>query len=139
MTATPREVVEQALRAGCAMNIEALLALMAPDGHIEWPYHPTGAPARLNGRDEIRAYVASAAKAPIRWDDFVGLVMHETADPEVVIVEYEANGTVTTTGATYRQRIIAVFRVRNGQIVSYRDYLNPLALAEAQAHTTERG
>jgi len=29
--------------------------------------------------------------------------------------------------------VIAVFRVRNGQIVSYRDYINPLPLAEALA------
>jgi len=29
--------------------------------------------------------------------------------------------------------IIAVLRVRNGVVVSYRDYLNPLVLAEALA------
>jgi ketosteroid isomerase-like protein len=86
----------------------------------------------VSGRDEIRGYLASAGRAPIRWDEFADLVVHETTNPEIAIVEYEALGTVTTTGATYRQCIIAVFRVRNGQIISYRDYLNPLALAEAR-------
>jgi ketosteroid isomerase-like protein len=51
----------------------------------------------------------------------------------VVIVEYDALGTVVATGAPFRQTVIAVFRVRNGQIVSYRDYINPLPLAEARA------
>jgi ketosteroid isomerase-like protein len=49
----------------------------------------------------------------------------------VIIVEYEAHGTVVTTGAPFRQTVIAVFRVRDGQIVSYRDYLDPLPLIAA--------
>jgi hypothetical protein len=60
-------------------------------------------------------------------------VIHETTDPEVVIVEYDAHGTVVPTGAPLYQTIIAVFRIRDGLVVSYRDYLNPLVLAEALA------
>ncbi|MCK9895797.1 nuclear transport factor 2 family protein [Frankia sp. AgB32] len=132
MAAPAREVVEQILRAGRDLDAETLLALMASDGYIEWPYRPAGVPARLRGHAEIRAYLASAAKAPIRWNEFVDVVMHETVDPEVVIVEYEGHGTVTTTGAPYLQNVIAVFRVRAGRIISWRDYFNPLALAAAR-------
>ncbi|MFG1866693.1 nuclear transport factor 2 family protein [Micromonospora arborensis] len=32
--------------------------------------------------------------------------------------------------------VIAVFRVRDGQILSYRDYINPLPLLEALASIT---
>jgi uncharacterized protein len=59
-------------------------------------------------------------------------VIYQTDDPEVVIAEYEARGTLTTTGAPYRQQIIAVLCVRDGRIVVYRDYLDSLALAEAR-------
>ncbi len=131
-TATAREVVEQVLRAGREFDAETLLAHLAPDGYIEWPYRPAGVPAQLRGRAEIRAYLASAAKPPIRWNEFVDVVMHETVDPEVVIVEYEGRGTVTTTGAPYLQNVIAVFRIRAGRVVSWRDYFNPLALAQAR-------
>ena len=62
-----------------------------------------------------------------------------SAGTSTEIVEYEANGQVTATNAAYQQHIIAVFRVRNGQIVSYRDYLNPLTLAEARAHLPAAG
>jgi ketosteroid isomerase-like protein len=51
----------------------------------------------------------------------------------VIIVEYEAHGTVIPTGAPFEQTVIAVIRVRDGLVVSYRDYLNPLPLMEAYA------
>lgn len=60
-------------------------------------------------------------------------MIHETKDPEVVIVEYDVHGTVVPTGAPLHQTIIAVIRVRDGLVVSYRDYLNPLVLAETLA------
>ena len=130
MTATSREVVGQMLRAGREMDVETVVELMAPDGYIEWPYRPPGAPARLTGRAEIRKFLAGAAKALITFDEYRDVVVHETTDPEVIIVEYEAYGTVVATGAPFRQTIIAVFRVRNGLVVSYRDYINPLPLIE---------
>ncbi|NUO97772.1 MAG: SnoaL-like domain-containing protein [Nonomuraea sp.] len=133
MSQTPRQVVERVLQAGLAQDYETVIDLMAPDGHIEWPYRPAGVPARLEGRDRIRRYLSAAAKAPIVFDEFTDMVIYETDDPEVVIAEYEAHGRVTTTGAPYRQSIIAVFRVADGHIRSYRDYLNPLALLEARA------
>jgi ketosteroid isomerase-like protein len=125
------ETVERMLRAGRELDIETFAGLMAPDGYIEWPYRPPGVPARLQGRAEIREFLTAAASDFISFDEFRDMVMHETTDPEVVIVEYEAHGTVVPTGAPLRQTVIAVFRVRDGQILSYRDYINPLPLAEA--------
>jgi ketosteroid isomerase-like protein len=135
MTVTSREIVEKMLSAGRELDIETVVALMAPEGYIEWPYRPPGVPARLQGRTEIRRYLTEAAKAFIRFDEYRNVVVHETTDPEVIIVEYEANGAVVATGAPFHQTVIAVFRVQNGQILSYRDYINPLPLAEALAST----
>jgi ketosteroid isomerase-like protein len=58
-------------------------------------------------------------------------VVHQTADPEVIIVEQEAAGTVTTTGRPFTLPNIIVLKVRDGQIVHLRDYVNILAVAEA--------
>ncbi|YCK40015.1 nuclear transport factor 2 family protein [Actinomadura sp. ATCC 39365] len=115
------------LQAGRSGDHERFLDLMAPDAVIEWPYRLEGMPAKLRGRAEIAAFV-SAKGSLISFDEYVDLVMHETVDPEVVIVEYTAHGTVTGTGAPFTQRVIAVFRVRHGQVVSYRDYINLLPL-----------
>jgi ketosteroid isomerase-like protein len=130
---TSREVVEQMLRASEKMDIDAVVALMAPEVRVEWPFRPDTAPERLQGRTEFgRLLTATAAAAPIRYHEYRDVVVHETTDPEVVIVEYEAHGAITATGEPYQQRIVAVFRVHGGQIVSYRIYLDPRAIAKAR-------
>lgn len=128
-----REVVERLLRASREQDIETMVGLMAPDGYIEWPYRPPGVPARVQGRAAIRKHLTEVAGGFITFDEHRDVVIHETADPEVVIVEYEARGTVVPTGAPFEQTVIAVFRVRDGHVVSYRDYINPLPLLEALA------
>lgn len=138
MAVSSREIVERVLRAGRELDVEAMVGLMAPEGYIEWPFRPAGVPGRLQGRSEIRSHLTQTADTLITFDEYRNVVMHETTDPEVVIVEYEAYGTVVTTGAPFEQTVIAVFRVRDGQILSYRDYINPLPLAEALAGVVHR-
>jgi ketosteroid isomerase-like protein len=136
MTLTSREIVGRLLRAGREMDAETFVGLMAPDGYIEWPYRPPGVPARVQGRTDIHRHLTEAADAFIRFDEYRNVVVHETTDPEVIIAEYEAHGTVVLTDAPFQQMVIAVFRVQNGQILSYRDYINPLPLVEALAGIT---
>jgi ketosteroid isomerase-like protein len=133
MTATSREVVEQVLRAGREMDTETFVGLFAEDGYVEWPYRPAGVPGRVEGREQLREFLTAQAKGLVRFDEYLNTVIHETTDPEVVIVEYDVHGTVIPTGAPLRQTIIAVIRIRDGLIVSYRDYPNPLVLAETLA------
>ncbi|MEV0006377.1 nuclear transport factor 2 family protein [Micromonospora sp. NPDC050980] len=131
MPASSREVVERVLRAGREQDVEAFVALMAPQGCIEWPFRPAGVPGRAQGHAQIRRHLTEAANALVTIDEHRDLVLHETTDPEVVVVEYEARGSVVATNAPFEQTVIAVFRVRDGRIVSYRDYINPLALLAA--------
>ncbi|GAA3208280.1 nuclear transport factor 2 family protein [Dactylosporangium siamense] len=133
MTVTSREVAEQLLRASREQDTERFVDLLAPDCCIEWPFRPAGVPGRVQGRDRIREFLTTQANGFVTFDEYRGTVFHETTDPEVVIVEYEAHGTVVPTGAPLHQTIIAVLRIRDGLVVSYRDYLNPLVLAEALA------
>ncbi|SCG60577.1 hypothetical protein GA0074704_3702 [Micromonospora siamensis] len=132
MTAA-REVVKQLLRASREQDTETFVNLFAPDGYIEWPYRPAGAPGRVAGHDELREFLTAQANALVRFDEYRNTVIHETTDPQVVIVEYEAHGTALRTGAPLHQTIIAVLRIRDGLVVSYRDYLDPLVVAEALA------
>ena len=133
MTATAREVVERILRASREQDTETFVSLFAPDGYVEWPYRPAGIPGRVQGRDQLREFLTGQANGLVTFDEYRNTVIHETTDPEVVIVEYEAHGTVIPTGAPLHQTIIAVVRIRDGLVVSYRDYLNPLVLAETLA------
>ena len=133
MVATSRDIVERVLRAGREADVETFVGLMAPDGYIEWPYRPEGIPGRVEGRERIRESMTGQAAGLIRFEEYRNTVIHETTDPEVVIVEYDAHGTVIPTGAPFHQTIIAVLRIRDGLVVSYRDYLDPLVLAETLA------
>jgi len=133
MPPTSRQVVENMLEVGRTMDVDAFVELMSPDGYIEWPYRPPGVPARIQGREEVRRHLAQVAGGFIRFDEYRNVVLHETADPEVIIVEYDAHGSVVATGAPFHQTVIAVFRVVDGLVVSYRDYINPLPLIEARS------
>lgn len=115
------------MKAGLDGDAERFLELMAPDGVIEWPYRPEGVPGEVRGREAIGAFMADGGKL-ITFSEYTDVQVHETLDPEVVIVEYVAHGTVTATGQPFEQRPVAVFRVRDGHVVSYRDYINPLPL-----------
>jgi ketosteroid isomerase-like protein len=56
--------------------------------------------------------------------------VHETADPAVIVTEFTASGVVVATGRPYQLRYIAVLTIRDGRIMHYRDYWNPLAVRE---------
>ena len=122
-----REIAERVLAAGLAGEPGRIAEMMAPDGVIEWPYHPEGGPGLLRGHDEIRPFMAGSGNL-IDFQEYRDVVIHDTTDPEVVIVEYSVYGRVTATGAPFEQRVIAVIRVRDGLIAHYRDYVNPLPL-----------
>jgi ketosteroid isomerase-like protein len=93
-------------------------------------------PRRLEGREEFRAYLArSAALSGVRLDDLRVDAVHETADPEVIVMETATCGTVVATGRRFELPAIAVLRVRDGEIVSWRDYINTMARSQVMAGT----
>ncbi|WP_142147957.1 nuclear transport factor 2 family protein [Streptomyces sp. SLBN-31] len=62
--------------------------------------------------------------------------MHESTDPEVIVVEQIFSGTVTTTGQSFSFPGLLVIRVRNSQIVHVRDYMDGLGVAHAMGRLT---
>jgi limonene-1,2-epoxide hydrolase len=57
------------------------------------------------------------------------ITIHETTDPEVIVAEFECQGTVADTGVPFALPGIFVLRVRDGEIVSSRDYFDHLTAA----------
>jgi len=91
----------------------------------------------VRDRGEIDEHELRARRLEVSAGRAPHPVMHQSVDPEVVIVEFEASGTVVATGAPYRMRYIAVITVRNNEIQRYRDYWSPLAAAEAMGGLQE--
>jgi ketosteroid isomerase-like protein len=106
---------------------------LAEDVVIESPFAPPSRPRRFEGRAEFLAFAEAgrAAMPPVRFEECREIAVHETADPEVIVVEYELAGTVTGTGHRASAAFIGVLRVRDGRIVHWREYQNVLAIAQA--------
>jgi ketosteroid isomerase-like protein len=85
---------------------------------------------RLEGREAIRKYSRRVIASPLRLEDFEVVELYQTQDPEVVIVEMRTKGTVTTTGRSFVATSIQIFRIREGQIVLFRDFADSRVLED---------
>lgn len=140
---TPAEVFHALIEGVCAKRADTLPDLYAEDAYVT---HPMSDSPPLVGREALRAHFARLPGMPIEMTP-ENVVVHETADPEVVIGEFEYHLRVTRTGRTFIAPAIFVLRVRDGLIVSSRDYgdgrardaaLNDAALNDAPVNDEER-
>lgn len=122
-TATPLEVLERRRQLLISRDLEAFADLFAADGVIEMPFGGPGLPDRLDGREEIRAFSAKAGLSGLEILDLRVRDVHRTTDPEVVILEITTVGRVVATGEPLEVPCIQVFRIRDGRIVLFRDYV----------------
>jgi uncharacterized protein len=65
------------------------------------------------------------------------VTIHETTDPEVIVAEFEYRGTILARGRSFVTRCVFVMRIRDGQIVESRDYIDPIASARAHGRLDE--
>jgi ketosteroid isomerase-like protein len=128
MQKTPKEIWE--LQHQLVLNFDAdqHAELFAEDGVWEFPMAKQGSKVKLEGRDAIREWIMENARTAqesgdriLKYDE---VVIHETADPEVIVVEFDLHGEHTHTGEKYRRSYVQVLRVRDGKIVTLRDYFN---------------
>ena len=121
-------------------DVNGFADLFAPDGVIEGPFSgPLGTPLRLEGRDTIREYSRRVMASPLTLDDLEVVELYQTQDPEVVIVEMRTSGTITTTGRPFSATSIQVLRIRDGQIVLFRDFADPRVLEDVLGQPPQGG
>ncbi|MCP2341235.1 nuclear transport factor 2 family protein [Actinomadura rupiterrae] len=135
----PREVLARYQQASIDKALDAMVDLYAEDAVHEFPFTRPGIPSEMRGREAIRAFLeANWRDSPLRYESYRDVTIHETADPEVIIVERKAVGSSTATGRDFALPNIVVLRVRDGRIVHFRDYVNVLAASEALGLTQPR-
>jgi len=127
---TALEVFSKLAQAGVSSNDSgALVDMCADDVVFEFPFAPPGRPARVEGKPALGEYLRGIS-GRMRIEGVSNLEIHETVKPEVAIIEMTLTGTVTATGAPYEQSYVVILTVRGGLIARYRDYWNPLRVAE---------
>jgi ketosteroid isomerase-like protein len=117
---TPQALVERFLEDIGAGRWAELADFYAEDAVVEQPLN-IPEPTRLVGREAVRRAFAAAGQGPLRLSPR-NLVVHTTADPEVVIAEYDYDVSNITTGRGSTVANVQLFRVRDGQFVATRDY-----------------
>ena len=139
---SPREVFLALVNGIADGNPDGLPELYAEQTDVVHPFDPLRAPG-ARSREEIREHFgvrsgsrpADAGPRPQRR--VANVTIHETTDPEVIVAEFEYQGTDPGTGEAYALPAIFVMRVRDGEIVSSRDYLDPIASARARRQLGE--
>ena len=129
------EIVEALRVALETRRYDEFVGLFADDGTYELPFALPGVPGCFSGIASIRARFDAIAQSPMTTlleVRQVSATIMQTADPEVVVVEFSARGTVLANGNSFDLATsIAVIRLDNGKVKQYRDYPNTLGLAKA--------
>lgn len=127
----PRGVLDRFRQAAIDQSADDMRRMYTLDAVHEFPFAYPGVPARLAGRDAIVNWIAAGWKAnPMRYESYRTVAVHETGDPNTIVVEQEAVGTNTSAGDFALPNIV-VLTVRNGQIARLRDYVDIMAAAAA--------
>jgi uncharacterized protein len=124
---SPSAVFERLSEGISAGRWHELADLYAEDAVVDQPFGAP-APARLEGRETLRARFAVAAELDLKLVA-KNVVVHETTDPEVIVAEFDYD--ITGSAGTLTAANIQVLRVRDGLIVASRDYHDHLAIARA--------
>jgi ketosteroid isomerase-like protein len=131
---SPREVFLELVHGVAEGRWDDLPRLYAERTHVVHPFHPLH-PAPMRTRDELREHFRpTGTPRPGFHRQPANITIHETADPEVIVAEFEYQGTAADTGEPFAMPCIFVLRVRDGEIVESRDYVDHLSSARAQGH-----
>ncbi len=133
----PRETIERFLKAVVSPAPEDMADCYADQVVIEMPFASGLVPARLETtREEIRQRFAAGAAAR-RYTGLRDVGVYETADPDVVVLEYTLDGTRVGDGEPFTMTFVMVLTFRDGLIAHSRDYADPIAGARALGRLPE--
>ena len=137
-TARPAEIVDRFLRAMVSPDPGEMADLYAERVVIEMPFAPASLyPARIEtGRDELRARFRAGRPSRV-YTRVDHVAVHETADPEVVILEYDLHGELRPAGTAFAASFVMIMTIRDGVIVHSRDYANPITGARLLGRVPE--
>lgn len=128
-TMTPRQAFERIQQTTLTRDPSAS-DLYAENGVHEMPFASPGRPRRIEGRENIRAFFDQASGgAPMTFTEFRNVRIHDTADPDTIICEYDLAGAVVKSGEPFTLSYILVITVRDGELALVRDYMDTMAMS----------
>jgi hypothetical protein len=133
MPSSPRDLFQQMQQQWFGPVAALTGDLLADDVIVESPFAASG-PHRIEGRQQFLDFAnPRRATFPVRFDACRTLAIHDTTDPDTIVVEYELTGTSTTTDRRATAAFIGVLTARDGKVALWREYQNTLAIQRALA------
>ena len=124
------ELLRHSLDLFLAKDMRGWSLLCADDVVAEFPFAPTGSPRRLEGREALYEYLRNYPSV-IDVHSIPKLRTYPTDDPNVAIAEWSSSGTVLTNGNAYEMSYATFVTFKDGLIINYREYWDPLAFTQA--------
>ena len=133
-TPTAADLLRRSLDTFLAKDMKGWTDLCDETVVAEFPFAPEGSPTRLEGRPALFEYLRNYPDV-IDVREIPTLRVYTTDDPNVAIAEWSASGSVLTNGNPYEMSYATFVTFRDGLIVNYREYWNPLAFIAAMSGT----
>ena len=104
--------------------------LMHPDIRFVFPYAPKGFPKLITGRDALSEYLAAlGSRLRVREVTLTGSVVNSGRTQAVL--EFTAISVLLPALRLYPQDYVSVLTLKEGRILTYRDYWNPLIVLKS--------
>lgn len=111
-------------------DVQAWSDLLAEDAIVEFPYASAlGSPSRLEGKPAIYNHMKNAVSQLQNWV-FTDVRKYQTLLPNVLFAEFHGEAMLVATGQPYQQDYVVRLETKNGKIIHYREYWNPVAILE---------
>ncbi|MFZ6676181.1 nuclear transport factor 2 family protein [Undibacterium sp. Xuan67W] len=129
---TASQLLKRSLDTFLAKDMKGWSELCDENVVVEFPFAPDVASQKIIGRAAIFEYLRNYPSV-IDVKTIPTLKIHVTEDPNVAIAEWSASGKVIGNGNPYEMSYATFVTFRNGLIVNYREYWNPMAFVAAMS------
>jgi uncharacterized protein len=127
---TAAQLLKRSLDTFLAKDIKGWAELCDENVVVEFPFAPDLATRKLVGRAAIYEYLKNYPSV-IDVQRTPTLKVNSTDDPNMAIAEWSVSGRVISNGNPYEMSYATFVTVKNGLIVTYREYWNPMAFMAA--------
>lgn len=133
--ASPRTVLARFRQAMIDKSADDLADLYAPDGVHEFPFAFRGLPARLNGREEVRAvYRRLWGATPARVEEVRDVETYDTTEPGVIVSRQTVSCSLPD-GTAFTVPGLLILHVRDGLLTRVADYMDAAGSERSGAAT----
>ena len=134
-TLTAVQLLQRTLDTFLAKDMKGWADLCDANVVVEFPFAPDAASQRMVGRAAIYEYLRNYPSV-IDVKTIPTLKIHATEDPNTAIAEWSASGTVIANGNPDEMSYATFVTFRDGLVVNYREYWNPMAFMAAMSGAT---